>query len=298
MGRLAFVFSGQGDQYPGMGKDLFDRYPAAVKAFDLVDELRPGTSSQCFYGSAEELRQTAICQPCLYAFELAAAWTLREAGIIPDAVAGFSLGEMTAATVAGCFSPVTGFRLVCRRGALMQEAAEQSPASMAAVLRLPADEVERLCQEFDKVYAVNFNCPGQTTVAGSADELPAFNARVKAAGGRAVPLAVSGGFHSPFMASASQAFARDLAQAEVHAPALPLYSNVTAAPYAEAADTLLARQIISPVRWEALVSRMICNSIDTFVEIGPGQTLTHMINRIDPAVRAVPLKDYLEELPC
>lgn len=298
MGAVAFVFSGQGDQYPGMGKELCERYPAAAKVFAVCDAIRPGTAEQCFSGTAEELKETVNTQPCLYAMELAAAQVLRGKGIRPDAVAGFSLGEVTAAAFAGCFDQETGFRLVCRRGALMQAEAEKHDTAMAAVVKLTAEEVIRLCGQSSDIYPVNFNCPGQTTVSGLSEQMPGFFAAVKAAGGRAIPLKVKGAFHSPYMAEAAKAFGEELNKAGMRHGSIPLYSNVTAAPYSGDPAALLAKQIESPVQWEKLIRRMISAGIDTFVEIGPGKTLTNMIRRIDAEVNAYSVTEYLEEILC
>ena len=164
MGKIAFVFSGQGDQYPGMGKELAEKYPPAASVYEMCDSVRPGTSAQCFYGTEEELKETKNTQPCLFAVELAAASVLMEKGIKPDAAAGFSLGEVVAATVAGVFDNETGFRLVCRRGELMQREAEKFDTSMAAVVRLTREQLEELCGKYSNIYPVNFNCPGQITV--------------------------------------------------------------------------------------------------------------------------------------
>ena len=298
MGGVAFVFSGQGDQYPGMGKELCERYPAAAKVFAICDAIRPGTAEQCFSGTAEELKETVNTQPCLYAMELAAARVLLGKGVRPDAVAGFSLGEVTAATFAGCFDQEMGFRLVCRRGELMQAEAEKHDTAMAAVVKLTAEEVMQLCRQFSDVYPVNFNCPGQTTVSGLSEQMPGFFAAVKAAGGRAIPLKVKGAFHSPYMAEAAKAFGQELAKAGKKQGNIPLYSNVTAAPYEENPAALLAKQIESPVQWEKLIRTMISTGIDTFVEIGPGKTLTNMIRRIDAEVNAYSVTEYLEEIVC
>ena len=298
MGRVAFVFSGQGDQYPGMGKELFEKYPTAGGIFDLCDQIRPGTASQCFSGTAEELKETANTQPCLFAMELAAAEVLREKGIVPDAAAGFSLGEVIAAAFAGLFDHSTGFSLVCRRGQLMQAAAEKQDTAMAAVVKLPAETVEALCANHPGLYPVNYNCPGQITVSGLSSEMVAFSAEVKAAGGRALPLKVKGAFHSPFMADAAKAFAEDLAKTEMNPPGISLYSDVTAEEYSGDPAYLLAKQIASPVRWEALVRNLIAAGVDTFIEIGPGKTLTNMITKIDPAVKAMPYTAFLEESVC
>ena len=298
MGRIAFVFSGQGDQFPGMGQELFDRYDAAKTVFRMCEEIRPGTMEQCFAGTAEELKETKNTQPCLFAMELAAAQVLMEKGIRPDAVAGFSLGEVAAATAAGVFDLETGFRMVCRRGALMQSEAEKCDTAMAAVVKLSAEQVAAICEDYPDIHPVNFNCPGNTTVSGLAAQMGSFSAAVKAAGGRALPLKVKGAFHSPFMAEAAAAFGAELEQKPLQNPRIPLYSNVTACPYDADPAQLLAKQIASPVRWEKLIRNMIASGIDTFVEIGPGRTLTNMIQKIDPTVKAISFAAYLEETPC
>lgn len=285
MGGVSFLFSGQGDQFPGMGQNLYETYPAAREAFDLCESLRPGTLEQCFRGTAEELKETRNTQPCLFAMELAAAAVLEEKGIVPEAAAGFSLGEVTAAAFTGIVDRETGFRLVCKRGALMQEAAEQFDTSMAAVVKLTPETVQELCSRYSQVYPVNFNCPGQITVSGLAEQMTSFAADVKAAGGRAIPLKVGGAFHSPFMAQAAQAFADELANAAMSKGRMPLYSNVTARPYEEDPRTLLAKQIASPVLWERIIRNMADAGMDTFIEIGPGKTLTNMVKKILPQAK-------------
>ena len=230
MDKLAFVFSGQGDQYPGMGKALALQYPSAADIYTMCDTIRPGTTSQCWEGNEEELKETKNTQPCLFAMELAAASVLRNKGLTPAAVAGFSLGELVAATVAGVFDPQTGFRLVCKRGELMQRAAEKYDTAMAAVVKLTAQQVQALCDNYPQIYPVNFNCPGQITVSGLASQMPAFSAAVRAAGGRAIPLKVKGAFHSPFMRDAADAFAQELKKTDLKRPSIPLYSNITARP--------------------------------------------------------------------
>ena len=285
MGGVSFLFSGQGDQFPGMGQNLYETYPAAREAFDLCESLRPGTLEQCFRGTAEELKETRNTQPCLFAMELAAAAVLEEKGIVPEAAAGFSLGEVTAAAFTGIVDRETGFRLVCKRGGLMQAAAEQFDTSMAAVVKLTPETVQELCSRYSQVYPVNFNCPGQITVSGLAEQMTAFAADVKAAGGRAIPLKVGGAFHSPFMAQAAQAFADELANAAMSKGRMPLYSNVTARPYEEDPRTLLAKQIASPVLWERIIRNMADAGMDTFIEIGPGKTLTNMVKKILPQAK-------------
>lgn len=298
MGKIAFVFSGQGDQYPGMGRELYDSCPAAAEVFRLCEAIRPGTLRQCFEGPADELKETKNTQPCLFAMELAAAEVLMKKGIMPHAAAGFSLGEVAAATVAGIFDRETGFRLVCKRGELMQADAEKHDTAMAAVVRLTAQQVCELTARYDGLYPVNFNCPGNITVSGLAEQMAAFSADVKAVGGRVLPLKVKGAFHSPFMADAAAAFGEELKKTKLGKPELPLYSNVTAQPYDSYPARLLAKQIESPVRWETIIRNMIASGIDTFIEIGPGRTLTNMIKKIDPSAKAYTFAQVLEEKPC
>ncbi len=298
MGKIAFVFAGQGAQHPGMGQELAEVSPAAAEVFAKLDALRPGTSAQCFSGTDEELKETKNTQPCMFAVELAAAAALTEAGVKADMAAGFSLGEIGALTYTGAVDLETGFHLVCRRGELMQAAAEEQPTAMAAVLKLPNEKVEELCGAFAQVYPVNYNCPGQVSVACAKEQLAPFSAAVKAAGGRALPLKVRGGFHSPFMASAAEGFAQVLADCQVGEPKIPLYSNRTGAVYSGDAKELLAQQIASPVRWEAIVRDMISAGVDTFIELGPGSTLCGLIQKIDKTVKAYPLstKEDLEKV--
>ena len=296
MGKIAFVFSGQGDQFPGMGKELADKYPSAKSVFDMCDGIRPGTSEQCFNGTEEELKETKNTQPCLFAMELAAANVLFDKGVRPEALAGFSLGEVTAATAAGIFDNETGFRLVCKRGELMQTEAEKFDTSMAAVVKLTPEQVQDVCAKYSDVYPVNFNCPGQITVSGLASQMKDFSADVKAAGGRALPLKLKGAFHSPFMNAASEAFRVELENAKINKGNITLYSDLTSMPYTDDVAELLSKQICSPVLWEKIVRNMIADGFDAFIEIGPGRTLTNMIKKISADVKAQTVEEYLSEV--
>ena len=228
--------------------------------------------------------------------ELAAASVLVEKGIRPDVVAGFSLGEVVAATVSGAFNNETGFRLVCKRGELMQCEAEKFDTSMAAVVKLTPEQVQEVCDKYSNVYPVNFNCPGQITVSGLSSQMTDFFADVKAAGGRAIPLKVKGAFHSPFMNEAAKAFAEELKKAEIKERTITLYSNMTAEPYGDDVVGLLSSQICSPVQWEKIIRNMVSDGVDTFIEIGPGKTLTNMIKKISADVKAVNITEYLAEV--
>ena len=291
MDKVAFVFPGQGAQYPGMGKSLYENSPSAAEVFHLADSLRPGTSRQCFSGTEDELKETKITQPCLWAVEMAAAAALNEAGIHADVTAGFSVGELSALSYASVVDVSTCFSLVCRRGALMQKAAEAVETAMAAVVKLSNETVEEICTRFEGVYPVNYNCPGQVTVAGLKSSMAAFSAAVKEAKGRALPLNVSGGFHSPFMAESSAEFGKLLESVDFKTPSIPLYSNLTGLPYDGDGKPLLEKQICSPVRWEAIIRNMIASGVDTFIEVGPGNVLQSLTRKIDQNVRFFGVSD-------
>ena len=291
MGRIAFVYPGQGSQHPGMGLDLKKSDLLARFAFTQADQLRPGTSDQCFFGDEETLKQTANTQPCLYTVEMAASQALLGQGVTPDMVAGFSLGELAALTVAGAVDFENGIKMVTRRGQLMQAAAEKVDSAMIAVMKLEASQVEALCAAYPEAYPVNYNCPGQTVVAVKRDQLDGLKQDIKAAGGRALPLKVSGGFHSPFMAAAAEGFAADLTAVEFASPAVPLYSDCTGLPYEGDFAALLQKQIVSPVRWQSIVEHMAANGVDTFIELGPGSTLTGLISKTLSGVRTLRVED-------
>lgn len=294
MGKIAFLFSGQGTQYTGMGRELCEVSPAAKAVFDLADGIRPGTSGQCFTAEKEELSLTVNTQPCVYCVDLAAAEALREAGVVPDAAAGFSLGEIAALTFSGVFTKKDGFRFVCERGRLMNEAAEKEGGGMAAVLKLSNEKVEELCGHYRRVYPVNYNCPGQLTAAGDREELEPFCREVTEAGGRAVPLAVSGAFHSPFMASAAEKLRVVLKSTAVSAPENPVYSDFTALPYTADADSTrenIVMQVCRPVLWQKILERMAAQGVDTFIEAGPGKVLSGLVKKTLSGVKIYHVED-------
>lgn len=291
MSKIAFLFSGQGSQYSGMGKSLCEASPAARQVFEIADKIRPGTSAQCFTGSVEELSVTKNTQPCLYCVDLAAARALEEAGVHADFAAGFSLGEIAALAFGGFFSEEGGFSFVCKRGEAMQQAAEENPGAMAAVLKLNNETVENLCGEFQQVWPVNYNCPGQLVVAGEKEELARFCARVGEAGGKAVPLAVSGGFHSPLMESAAEKLHGVLETAVLKEPRLPVYANYTAKPYMGDLRSLVEYQVKSPVRWQETVEALAAEGVDTFIECGPGKTLSGLVKKTLKDVKILRVED-------
>ncbi len=291
MGKIAFVFSGQGAQYTGMGKELYDCSPAAKKVFDMADQIRPNTSTQCFEADIAELSQTVNTQPCVFTADLAAACAVAEKGIVPDFVAGFSLGEIVAVAFSQMMTYEDAFKLVCKRGELMNDAAQKNKGAMLAVMKLTPEQVEEICAKFDKTYPVNYNSPAQTVVATTEENADAVIEAVADAKGRAKKLAVSGAFHSPFMSEAADGLYEYLSDKTVNEPCVPVYSNFTAQPYSGDYKTLLKAQVENPVKWQTTVENLVAQGVDTFIEIGVGKTLTGLIKRINGDVKAVKVEN-------
>lgn len=290
MDKIALLFAGQGSQYPGMGKDFYDTIPAAKTIFDTLEQYRPGTKQQCFEGSKELLAETIYTQPCMFAVDYIIAKTveerLRVSGSAVSAVAGFSLGEIPALAFAELLELPQAFDLVCYRAQVMQQAAEQNPGSMMAILKLKAEQIAALAAEYTDVFPVNYNSPEQTAVAGNQEQLKAFAEAVKAAGGRVVPLAVSGAFHSPYMNAAAEALHNYADVLQVQVGKCPVYANQTAQLYtAQTAKELLSNQVNHPVQWVATIEQMIADGINCFIEVGPGKTLSGLVKKINAAVQ-------------
>ena len=285
MGKIAFVFSGQGAQYTGMGKELYEYSPAAKAVFDMADSIREGTSKQCFEADKETLSITVNTQPCVFTADLAAAAAVAEKGIRPDYLAGFSLGEIAALGFGGVMSYEEAFRLVCKRGELMDKAAKENEGAMVAVMKLTPEKVEELAKQFDSTYPVNYNSPAQTVVATTKENADKLVEAVKAEKGKGVKLAVSGAFHSPFMRSAAEGLGEYLADKELKTPEIPIYSNVTAQPYSGDIKQLIKAQAESPVQWQKTVENLIAEGVDTFIEVGVGKTLAGLIKKINKDVR-------------
>ena len=277
--KTAFLFAGQGAQYPGMGQSLYETSAAARQVFQQAEALRPGTIEQCFAGSEDMLRQTENNQPCLFTVDLACAAALTESGVQADCAAGFSLGEIAALAFCGLLSFEQAFSLVCRRGEWMAKAARRHPGLMTAVLRLDEKTVTGLCGEFTQVFPVNWNCPGQVVVAGEAGQLADFEARVTASKGKTIRLKVSGAFHSPFMAEAADALAAYVQDLPFATPRVPLYANVTAGLYGDP-QVLVPLQVKSPVLWQKTMENMLQAQVNAFVELGPGRTLSGFLRKI------------------
>jgi len=284
MGKIAFVFPGQGAQYTGMGKDIFDNNNVAKDVFNKIDEVRDGTSKQCFEADISELSITENTQPCIFTVEMALACALKAEGIEPDALAGFSLGEVTALTFSNVFSFDDGIKFICKRAEYMGEDTKKTETGMVASLKLDDKTVEEIASQFKAVYPVNYNSPGQLVVAGEKSELEDFSKAISEKGGKVIPLKVSGGFHSPFMEEASNKILAELDKIEFNLPSVPVYSNYTAKVYSSDVKTLLSNQVKKPVLWVELVKNMICDGVDTFIEVGPGKVLSGLIKKINSDV--------------
>lgn len=305
MGKIAFVFPGQGSQSVGMGKDLYDAQPEARKRFELADKQLGFPLSELIFGGPEaELKQTANTQPALLTTSVALAEAFAAKGIAPDYVAGHSLGEYSALTVAGVLSFEDAVSIVRARGEYMEQAVPGGQGAMAAVLGGEREALGALCADITAggalVELANVNCPGQIVVSGSKEGIEQVVSRVKEIGAkRAIPLEVSGPFHSSLMKSAAERLQDRLAAITFHEAAIPVVANVTALPVQEGAKIaeLLVQQVYSPVLWEDTVNWLIAQGVDTFVEIGPGSVLTGLIKKTDKSVRLLNVNnlDSLEQ---
>lgn len=286
----AYIFPGQGAQFTGMGKDLYDNSPKVKSLFDQANEILGfRITDVMFTGTADDLKQTKVTQPAIFIHSVAAA--LASDTFAPQMVAGHSLGEFSSLVANKCLSFEDALQLVAKRAAAMQRACEMNPSTMAAILGLADEKVEEICASITEevVVAANYNCPGQLVISGSIKGIDIACEKMKAAGAkRALPLQVGGAFHSPLMEPAREELAKAIESTNFSPPTCPIYQNVNAKPSTSIAEIKmnLIAQLTSPVRWTQSVQNMVGDGGTTFIECGPGKVLQGLVKKIAPQVEA------------
>jgi len=301
MSKRSFVFPGQGSQQVGMGRDMYEKYPAARDIFDRANKaLGFDITALCFGGPEEELKKTANAQPAILTVSVACLAVMRQMGLRPETAAGHSLGEYTALVAAGSLDFEDAVTLVRLRGQYMQEAVPLGEGGMVAVLGMETAIISDICSSLSGpegvVEAANINCPGQVVIAGDNSSLEKAVALLSERGARkCLPLSVSAPFHSSMMRPAGEKLEASLSQVKIKDPEIPVLSNVTAGYHGKAAEIkdLLVKQVSSPVRWEECVRRMILDGTGIFVEVGPGKVLSGLVRKIDRDVEAKNVEDSL-----
>lgn len=298
MSKKAFVFPGQGSQFVGMGKNIYNTYSEAKDIFERANEIMGiNLTNICFEGPEDKLKQTQITQPAIYVHSMAIFEILKNKNYKPDAVAGHSLGEYSALVSAGALSFEAGLKLVKIRGALMQKAGIKNPGTMAALIGLNPGQVNDICASVNGVgivCAANYNSPGQVAISGEIKAVHAAMEVAKERGARrVVELVVSGAFHSPLMQTAQEGLAKALSEINISDAKIPVYTNVSASATnaAEEIRDLLFKQLSHPVRWVEIIQNMIASGINAFYEVGPGKVLSGLIKRINGEVTGLAIGD-------